>query len=178
MSYSNWFGNDHNVYVVNKPDNSNMKFTMSRKGLYYTDTSGLIGQPSKAGVFNQVASVEENLTKYTRKSIDQAKEAQRFQVMFNNISTTKLPNIVDNNMVKGLSITRQDVKLAGEIYGPNIYALKRKTISRKVNHVISPITRIPKQILKEYKNIMLCIDVMFINDINFSSSCPKISILS
>ena len=66
-----------------------MKFTMSRKGLYYTDTLGLIGWPSKAGVFNQVASVKENLTKYTNRSVDQAKKARRFQVMFNNISTKK-----------------------------------------------------------------------------------------
>ena len=85
---------------------------MLRKGLYYTDTLGLIGRPSKAEVFNQVASVEENLTKYTRRRIDQTKKARRFQVMFNNISTTKLLHIVDNIMVKGLPITRQDVKLA------------------------------------------------------------------
>ena len=116
-------------------------------------------------MFNQVKSVKENLTKYTQRSVDQAKEAQRFQVMFNNISTQKLHNIVNNNMVKGLPITREDVKLAEEIYDPNIYALKRKTTNWKVNHVIAPITKIPKKILKEYKNITLCIDVMFISGI-------------
>ena len=62
VSYSNWFGTDRNAFVIIKPDNSKMKFTMSQKGLYYNDTSGLIGRPSKAGVFHQVASVEENLT--------------------------------------------------------------------------------------------------------------------
>ena len=75
VSYSNWFGSDRNAFVVIKPDNTKMKFTMSRKGLYYTDTSSLIGQPSKAGMFNQVASVKENLTKYTQRSVDQAKAA-------------------------------------------------------------------------------------------------------
>ena len=43
VSYSNWFGSDRNAFVVLKPDNTKMKFTMSRKGLYYTDTSSLIG---------------------------------------------------------------------------------------------------------------------------------------
>ena len=117
--------------MVIKPNDSKMKFTMSRKGLYYTDTSGLIGQPSKAGMFNQVASVEKKLTKYTKRSVDQAKKAQRFQVMINNISTKKLLQIVDNNMAKGLPITRQDLKLVEEIYGPNIYALKGKTVKKK-----------------------------------------------
>ena len=117
VSYSNWFVKDHNAFVVIKPGNSRMKFTMSRKGLYYTNTSGLIGRPSKAGVFNQIASVKENRTKYTKKSVKKAKKVRWFQVIFNNISTKKLLHIVDNNMVKGLPITRQDVKLAEEICG-------------------------------------------------------------
>ena len=140
---------------------------MSRKGLYYTDTSRLIGQPSKAGVFNQVSSVKENLTKYTQRDINKAKDARKFQVMFNNISTPKLLNIVDTNQVRGLPITREDVKRAEAIYGPNVYALKGKTTNRKVDHVIVPITRIPKEILRDYKNITLYIDVMFINGIKF-----------
>ena len=167
VSYSNWFGTDCNACVVIKPDDAKMKFTMSQKGLYYADVSELIGQAPKSGVFNQVASVEENLIKYTQRSIDQAKAARRFQVMFNNISTPKLLNIVHKNLVKGLPITRKDVKRAEEIYGPNVYALKGKTMNRKVDHVVAPITKIPKKILKEYKNITLCIDVMFINGIKF-----------
>ena len=167
VSYSNWFGSNGNAFVVIKPDNTKMKFTMSRKGLYYTDILSLIGQPSKAEVFNQVASVKENLTKYTQRSVDQAKEVRRIQVMFNNISTPKLLNIVDNNMVEEILITREDVKLAEEIYGLNVYALKENTTNQKVDHVIAPITRIPKEILKEYKNITLCIDVMFIKGIKF-----------
>ena len=54
-----------------------------------------------------------------------------------------------------------------EICGPNIYALKGKTVNKKVDHLVAPVTSIPKQILKEYKNITLCIDVIFVNDIKF-----------
>ena len=60
-------------------------------------------------------------------------------------------------MVKRLLITRKDVKLAEEIYGPNIYVLKGKIVNRKVDHVVAPVISIPTQILKEYKNITLCI---------------------
>ena len=87
--------------------------------------------------------------------------------MFNNISTTKLLNIVDTNQVKGLPNTRENVKRAEDIFDPNVYALKGKTTNRMVDHVVAPITRIPKEILKEYENITLCIDVMFINGIKF-----------
>ena len=45
---------------------------------------------------------------------------------------------------------RQEVKLAEEIYGPNIYALKGKTVNRKIDHVVAPVTDIQKQLQKEY----------------------------
>ena len=45
--------------------------------------------------------------------------------------------------------------------------MKGKTTNQKVDYVVAPVTRIPKEILKEYKNITLCIDVMFINGIKF-----------
>ena len=165
--YSNWFGSDRNASVVLKPDGTKMKFIMSRKGLYYTDTPSIIEWPSKAGVFNQVALVEENLTKYTQRDINKAKAARKFQVMYNNISTTKLLNIIDTNQVRGLPITREDVKQAENIFGPNVFALKGKTTNRKVDHIVAPVTRIPKEILKKYRNVTLCIDVIFINGIKF-----------
>ena len=112
-----------------------MKLIMLRKGMYYTDTSSLIGQPSKAGVFNQVASVKENLIKYTQSGIDKTKAARKFQVIFNNISIPKLLNIVDTNQVKGLLITREDVKQAEDIFGPNVYALKGKTTNLHFAHL-------------------------------------------
>lgn len=70
-------------------------------------------------------------------------------------------------MVRDLPVTRQDVKLAKETYGQYIYALQQKTVNKNVDHVVVVITNIPKQILKEYKRIILYIDVMFINGIKF-----------
>lgn len=64
-------------------------------------------------------------------------------------------------MVKALAITiRQDVKLVENIYNSNIYALKGKLVNKKVDHVVTPITNIQKEVLKEYKHITLCIAVM------------------
>ena len=64
--------------------------------------------------------------------------------MFNNISTKNLLNLVDNNMVKDLPITRKDVKLVEMIYGTNIYTLKGNTVNKNVDHIVAPITNIPK----------------------------------
>ena len=104
-------------------------------------------------MLNQVISVKENHTKYTKRSVDQAKKARRFKVMFNNINTNNILHIVDNNVMKDLPITRQDVKLAKEIYGPNIYALKGKTVNRKFDHVVAPVTYIPRQILEGIRRL-------------------------
>ena len=102
---------DINKFVVVKPDNSKMKFTMSRKGLYYTDTSPLIEKHLKVGVFSQVVSVKENFTNYTKRSTKTGGQGKKLQVTFKNISTKSLLKMIDNNMVKDLTITRQGVKL-------------------------------------------------------------------
>ena len=129
-----------------KSDNSKIKFIMSRKGLYYImDTSPLIGMPLKTGVFSQVALVKENLTNYTKRSMEQADKIKILQVTFNNISTKNLLKMINNNMVKDLPIMRQDIKLAEKMYGSNIYALKGKTLDTRIDHVVAPIPSIPKQ---------------------------------
>lgn len=87
--------------------------------------------------------------------------------MFNNISTNNLLNLINNNMVIDLPITRQDDKLADKMYGPNICDIKGKTVNKKVDHVVAPITDILRQILKEYKRITRSIDVVFINGVKF-----------
>ena len=111
--------------------------------------------------------VKENLTNYSKRSIEQVDKARELQATFNNISTKNMLKRINNNMVKDLPIKRQDIKVTETIYCPNIYALKGKTVNRKADHVVAPITGIPEQILKEYKYITLCIDVMFINGLKF-----------
>ena len=60
-----------------------------------------------------------------------------------------LLNIIDTNQVGRLPITREDVKRAENIFGLNIFALKGMTKNRKVDHMVDPITKIPKEILKK-----------------------------
>ena len=57
------------------------------------------------------------------------------------------------------------MKLVEKKYDPKIYALNVKTITKKVDHITTLITYIPRKVLKEHNTIILCIDVIFINGI-------------
>ena len=64
-------------------------------------------------------------------------------------------------------ITRSDIIAADHIFGPNLGSLKGKTPRKLPEHVKANIDPVPHQILKIYRNIMLCTEIMFINKIPF-----------
>ena len=58
----------------------------------------------------------------------------------------------DNNILQNLPILREDVRMAEDIYGPNIPHLKGKTVRHKVQHVDPvKIKNVPETILDNYK---------------------------
>ena len=69
--------------------------------------------------------------------------------------------------LKGCSITRGDVIAAEDIFGPNLGALKGKTVSRPGQHVRTGIDPVPHEILKTHRSIALAIDIMFVNSVAF-----------
>ena len=61
----------------------------------------------------------------------------------------------------------QDVETAEQIYGPDIAALKGKSVRRNPNQVIDDWIEIPEELCEIYHNLVLCIDIMFVNGIPF-----------
>ena len=51
--------------------------SLCQEKAYYTDTSGLTRSPLKVGMFNQVASFEENYTMHPKKNVEQLHKARK-----------------------------------------------------------------------------------------------------
>ena len=82
--------------------------------------------------------------------------------------TVKILHAVDNNILKNISILREHVGMAEEIYAPSVPHLQRETVRHKIQHV-EPIIipNLPKFIHDKYKKATQWCDLKSINGIGF-----------
>ena len=82
-------------------------------------------------------------------------------------------NYIDKNLIPNCPVTRQDILRADDIFGPNIGSVKVKTTYTTQKHVKSYTQDIPQEIIEKNGEVILAIDIMFINKIPFvmTTSC-------
>jgi hypothetical protein len=89
-------------------------------------------------------------------------------------SSVDLANAVEHNVIGTNPFTRQDIQIAKKIFGPDVPAMKGKTVKRKSKMPREDdIPDIPSSIINEYSNVHLSIDVMHVNGIKFLISHSK-----
>ena len=66
-----------------------------------------------------------------------------------------------------IAIKIEDIMRAKDIFGPNLEYLKDKTAHSTQEHVTVHVYSVPQEIFEKHRNVMLCLDVMFINKIPF-----------
>jgi hypothetical protein len=76
-------------------------------------------------------------------------------------------NIVEKNLLKDCPVVRADVLAAEDIFGPNLGSLKGKTVRRSGERVRPEYEQIPTSIMERYRDVTLCVDIMFVNKIPF-----------
>ena len=119
ITYDSAMGTDANTFVVHKKDGNQQKFVQSTRGLYYCDVS----DNSKKSAFALVNTAANNEKNYSKKDVKKAYKARNFQQTIGNVSTKTLLQIVDNHKLKNCPITREHVRVAEDILGPNIQSL-------------------------------------------------------
>ena len=147
--------------ILHKTDGSMMRITPTSKGLYHYKIDLNVGN-----MWSLVTTVADKADKYTQCAIQQAQDARRFQNIIMRPGSRELLDVAVTQL-KGCSITRGDVIEAEDIFGPNLGALKGKTVSRPGQHVRTGIDPVPYEILKTHHSIALAIDIMFVNSVAF-----------
>jgi hypothetical protein len=143
---------------VHKADGTKHVFKPSKKGLFYSSVNNNVAL---------VTTVENNNNKYTVREHSYTKKARDSQNIIGRPSTQDLINYVDKNLIPNCPVTRQDILRAEDKFRPNIGSVKGKTTYTTQKHVEVHLQDIPQEIMEKHGEIILAIDIMFINKIPF-----------
>jgi hypothetical protein len=106
---------------------------------------------------------------YTKREVNGAKQAQELMRKFGYPSTGDIIKMISNGVILNCPVTIADVKRAIDIYGPDLASLKGKTVTKK-----SRIAKVENSITKfQNADICLCVDIMFVNGVQFLISVSE-----
>jgi hypothetical protein len=75
--------------------------------------------------------------------------------------------IIKSNTIKIIPITIDAINIAEKVFGPDARALKGKTTREKPVPVVSYYVEIPKERFYNHQCVVLCMDGMKINGVQF-----------
>ena len=113
-------------------------------------------------LWSLVTPVSDKAHWYDNRSHSNAATARRLQNVLMCPSTKTLSEVATKYRPDYL-VTQHHIKMAKDMFGPNLGSLKGKTAQRKVKHVRSQVDPVPKGILAKHSNVTLAMDIMFIN---------------
>jgi hypothetical protein len=134
----------------------------SENGLFYLDCS----EVEEMGTV-LINTVEDKKSSYTNKDYKQALLARKIQNIIGRPSTRTFMKIVEGNLLQNCPVTKMDIMNAEDILGPNVGSLKGKTVRRSGLPVRTAYKAVPRGIMANYRDVTLCVDIMFVNKIPF-----------
>eukprot|EP00536_Pseudo-nitzschia_multiseries_P012709 jgi/Psemu1/32890/gm1.32890_g len=155
-----------NALYVHK-DGGTRRFKRSTCNLYYCDMR------EHNGTVLALDTVEGKANSYSALDCSRAKKARDMQEILGFPTTQELVKMIDNNIIKDCPITRRDIKIMTDIYGKHASLLKGKSVRQQAPHTREDITPIPDNIQKAYHDVVLCVDIITVNGMQFlvSISC-------
>ena len=153
-------------FIVTKPSGKQFAFLESEGGLHYLDTTRpqTTKDSPQQHVF-AVNTVRDNKKHVTNNDYLRAVRARELQVMIGRPSDKDLIRILRANGLPNCPVTPRDVIIANKVFGPDVGALKGKTMRRQPPIVDSPVSVDTTSILEHYGEITLCVDLMYVNKV-------------
>jgi hypothetical protein len=153
-----------NAFYVFNEDGSYIKFIPSINGMYCLD----IGSNNNKPYVMAIQTVKDEQSKFSNIDCTRAEAIHKLQEVLACPSEFDLTNAVEHNIIGNNPFTRRDVRIAKQIYGPDVAALKGKTVKQQSKMPREDEANdIPPLMAKEYCDIYLSLDVMHVNGISF-----------
>jgi len=110
-----------------------------------------------------ISSVKENMMGYMPCQLKDAKAARKLYRPIGSPSLENMKMILKQNLIEDCTVTTKDAETAKQVFGPDVGTLKGKTVRKKSPIVKNDLIEIPPEILERYQDLVLEIDLMFVN---------------
>ncbi|KAG7373144.1 hypothetical protein IV203_033868 [Nitzschia inconspicua] len=148
---------------LHKADGTTFDFRPSDTGLYYIDSKSFT-DPQR--MWTLITTVKERASRYTKRQLEDAQRARWMQNIIMHPSDQQLSDVAIHHL-RGCPVTKQSIRIASDVFGPNLGSLKGKTVHRPSSHVHSHTDPVPPEILDRHRDVTLATDIMFVNKIPF-----------
>jgi hypothetical protein len=145
-------------FVVHKECGGQRIFKQSENGLFYLDCS----EVEEMGTV-LINTVEDKKSNYTNKDYKQA----LIQNIIGQPSTRTFMKIVEKNLLQNCPVMKMDIINTEDILGPSVGSLKGKNVRRGGLPVRAAYEVVPRGIMDKYRDVTLCVDIVFVNKIPF-----------
>jgi hypothetical protein len=153
-----------NEFHVEIPGGQLVWFALTAKGL---DVCAALKQEGSTG-WAFINLVDDCKQEYTRRQNRDAVQTRRIQdiIMFPN--PCSYGKIVESNLLPNCPISKEDIAAAEQLFRPNLGALKGKMVYQLVSLAIhGHIEGIPPSLRDQLQNMVMAVDIMFVNKIPF-----------
>jgi hypothetical protein len=141
---------DDVIYIFNE-DGSYVRFSKTHNGMYCID----ITTDDNDHVVMAHQTVKGESAHFSAIDCRRAAKIRELQEALACPSDFDLANAIEHNVIGNNPFTRRDVRIAKQIFGPDVPAMKGKTVKNKSKMPREDdITGIPPNIMKEYSNII------------------------
>ena len=117
-----------------------------------------------------ISTVDENKFFYSQRQYERAKEARKLYHIIGRPSLENFKHILMQKIIKNCPVTPEDVDIAEKIFGKDVATLKGKSKNPRPLPVIYDNVEIPPEIKEQHRNLKLCLDMMFVNQLPFLTS--------
>ena len=97
----------------------------------------------------------------------------RARVTYRTLGSLTVDNfkkVLQQNLIKNCPVTLEDVEIAEDIFGPDISSLKGQSTRKKPPVVVNDQMEIPPEMIQNWNNLILCINVMMVQSQIFLTS--------
>ena len=165
--------NQGNQFIVHRKDGTQRIFQQSPRGLYFLDTSLSPLPVNKANGTVLVTTVADKANSFSNADYAQAVLARKIQKIIGRLTTRAFIYFIENNLLPNCPVNRRDVLRAEQIFGPDVGALKGKTVRRQPPRVQVDEVSLPPTIQQHYQDVTLACDIMYVNKVPLLMSISR-----